>query len=434
MTTTRQTAPWHPLTRIAFRFVFCFFMLYALCCGNATVWEEVPHFGDILEGLFAAPFHDAARWTAVHVLHFHGLAATLHPSGYNDRALDYVAAALMLALALVATGVWSAIDEARESRPVEYHALWLWLRFTLRLALAVAMMIYGCMKLIPIQVAPPSLAVLNEPVGNLSPLTLLWTTVGMNPLYEQITGCVEILCGLLLVYRRTALAGALLSAFVMINVLLFDCFFDVPVKLYATMLLLMSILLAVPDAHALFRFFWQHAPAAPTSDWTPQLRSRNARFFIIGVELLVVFMTVVITPLYDWKRYAPEAASLRHPSPLAGQWHLDAATQPFLTGDGQPLSDIFLEPAGRVTARAADGSLWSGTRYDDATHTLNIYSSLRRRLTYNIIQPDPTHLVLRPTQNAAGFPELHLSRVPLPQQYPLFTRGFHFINEWGFER
>jgi hypothetical protein len=422
---------WNPLTRIAFRLGFCYLMLYALCCGNATVWLEIPFIGGRLEGLLASPFQHAALWAGRHVFRLQGLAAVLHPSGYNDRALDYVAAAVMLLLSILAATAWSILDRKR----TEYNTLLLWLRFTLRLTVAVAMMIYGWMKLIPIQVAPPSLAVLNEAVGQTSPLSLLWTTISLNPIYEQLTGCVEMLCGVLLFYRRTALAGAMLSAFVMLNVLLFDCFFDVPVKLYAAMLLLMCVVMMLPDAGALVRFFWTHEAATTRTAWAPVLR-RRWQWGVVGVEVGVALMScLVVTPLNDWQRYAPEAASLRHPSSLSGQWHVEAATPaPFVVEDGSTLTDVFLEPAGRVTARAADGTLWTGTRYDEARRVVWMWSPLRRRLTYAIQQTDAEHLVLVPAADAAGYPTLRLTRVALPQRYPLLDRGFHWVNEFGYER
>jgi hypothetical protein len=49
-----------------------------------------------------------------------------------------------------------------------------WLRFLLRLTVAIFMIGYGLDKLFPFQMQPLSIAILNEPVGNLSPMTFLW--------------------------------------------------------------------------------------------------------------------------------------------------------------------------------------------------------------------------------------------------------------------
>ncbi|MES2393526.1 MAG: hypothetical protein V4555_17955, partial [Acidobacteriota bacterium] len=114
--------PWTPLTRFAFRFIFVYFMLFALCAGNATAWEALP-FGFALEGLAAKPYNHLAQFTAQHLFHFTGIAAHLHPSGYGDRLLDWIAAALMLLTAALITPIWTVLDKRR----TEYTTLYLYL-------------------------------------------------------------------------------------------------------------------------------------------------------------------------------------------------------------------------------------------------------------------------------------------------------------------
>lgn len=432
MTHPSRTAPARSLAeRFALRFAFVYLSLYALCCGNSTVWEVLPR-GMMLEGLAARPFQRAAQWTGQHMFHLTGAAAHLHPSAFNDRALDWIAALIMLVAAFAAVLVWTALDRGRR----DDRTLFDWLRFLLRLSLAVGMFVYGAMKLFPFQAEPLSLAVLNEHVGNLSPLSLLWAMLGYSPLYERLCGAVEVFAALLLLWRRTALAGVLATIVVMVNVVLFDCFFDVPVKLYATMLLLMCFLLLLPDARALWRFFITHQPAIADAAWAPVTRGRT-RYVLLAAELLTLIYGIVTLPLLDHAKYARMAANAAHPAPFAGQWHLDSATlagqpRPMLTGEGQPVTDIFLEPNGRVILRAADNTLWAGAHYDATQHTVGIMSPGRLPMPYTLAQPDATHLVLTP--QIANEPTLSLTRVPLPSTYPLYDRGFHFINEWGFER
>ena len=416
---------WNPATRVAFRFIFCYVAQYALGCGNATVWRALPWLGKhVFEPLCATPYLLAAQWLGQHLFHLQGPGARLHGSGFGDRALDWIAAGLMLVLATVATAVWSALDRRRE-----YNTLLAWFRFGLRLTLAVAMLNYGSWKIFPIQMPPPSLAVLNEPLGSTSPLTLLWTLLGLNPLYENICGGIEFLGALLLLSRRTALMGALLAAFVMTNVVLFNCFFDVPVKLYAGNLLLMALVAIVPDVRALFGFFWRQTPSAPTSLWQPVLRGR-VRWLLPALELLVLLTVGIVASSAHYRQHALEEANLRHPSPLAGEWHLDSGT--VLTGDGVPMSDLVLEPDGRLDIRATDGSLWGGSTYRIGDPQLRFAGPGLPVATFAITQPDAAHLVLTPTTGVAS--ELRLTRVPLPAHYPLQERGFHLVNEWGLER
>lgn len=416
--------PWSATARVAFRFVFCYIVQYALCCGNATVWRAIPLLGKHLELLFASPYLLAAQWLGQHLFHLQGPGAHLHGSGYGDRVLDWIAASIMLAVAALATALWSALD-----RRTQYDTLLAWFRFGLRLTIAVAMLNYGSWKIFPIQMPPPSLAVLNEPLGQTSPLTMLWTLLGMNQAYEKICGGIEFLGALLLLYRRTALLGAMLAAFVMTNVVLFNFFFDVPVKLYAANLLLMALVAIVPDLRALFGFFWKQKPTAPTALWQPALRGR-ARWLLIALEAAVILSVGIVSSFGHYRQHALEEANLRHPSPLTGEWHLNSGT--ILTGDGVPMSDLVLEPDGRLDVRAADGSIWGGSTFRSGETVMNIAGPGLPTVTFALNQPDASHLVLTPIAGQSG--ELRLTRVPLPSHYPLLERGFHMINEWGLER
>lgn len=346
----------------------------------------------------------------------------------------------MLTVAVAATAIWTALSEPKKSCPTSYPKLFAWFRFTIRLTLGVAMFGYGMAKVFPLQMAPPSLAVLNEPFGNLSPMTLLWTIIGLHPVYEMICGAAEVIAGALILFRRTALLGALITAFVVTNVVLYNFFFDVPVKIYAAHLLLMSLVLIVPDANSLFRYFYKHEPAAPHAPWYPTSQRRWFRRTIFGVECWIAFIVAVALPVTLGIAFRSQISNARTRQAFNGQWHLDSATlngqpKPFLTGDGLPMTDLFIEPHGQTMVRDSATILWrSGFRYDEKKHTAS-FNEGNNHGTYALTQPDPTHMVLTPTgDDVKKAAVLTFTRVPLPSHYPLLDRGFHLVNEWGLER
>jgi hypothetical protein len=422
---------WPLLTRVGFRFAFCYLLLYALCCGNATVWKTFPFIGERLELLFWYPFKHAAPWFGTHVFHLTGSSARLHMGVANDQALTWISVGILFVLAIAATIVWSALDRRKS-----YPRLLLWFRLALRVCIAASMVIYGMLKVFPSQMAAPSLAVLNEPVGNMSPMTLLWTLLGLHPLYESLCGGIEVLCGVLVLFRRTALAGALLTVFVVSNVVLYNYFFDVPVKIFSAHLLLMAVVALVPDRPALWNFFVKHRTATQAA-WGPGWSAAGVQreTFILAAWLIVAIAgrAWVLAP-----EIALERANTAHPSPVTGLWRVDSATKPYLTADGLPMVAISLEPNGHAMLRASDQVLWRAVAtYDASTHTLRIQPiGVAPSVTYAVTQPDATHLVLTPQSSrpAGEYGTLTLSRVPTPQQYPLLERGFHWLNEWGLER
>jgi hypothetical protein len=263
MPTVSTPRRWSFGTRLAFRYAFCYLLIYALGCGNATLWEVIPfHIGEHLNDWTSWPFFHAAQWLGDHYFHLTGVGAKLHGTGSGDTILNWIAVGVMLVVAILATLIWTALAELSSPgrRSLAYPRLFFWFRLTIRLTLGVAMINYGLAKLFPLQMSPPYLAVLNEPLGNTSPMTMLWTLIGLNPVYEMICGAAELSAGILILFRRTGLLGELLTAFLATNIVLYNFCFDVPVKLYAAHLVLMSIALIVPDMQSLLNFFFLHRP------------------------------------------------------------------------------------------------------------------------------------------------------------------------------
>jgi hypothetical protein len=435
---TPQPARWSFATRLAFRFTFCYLMIYALCCGNATLWEVIPfHIGERLEDYFSRPFFLIAQWLGQHLFHLAGVGAKLHGTSSGDTILNWIAIGIMLTVAVLATFLWTALAELHSParRSTAYPKLFFWFRLTLRLTLGYAMLNYGLSKVFPLQMAPPSLAVLNEPLGNTSPMTMLWTLIGLNPIYEMICGAAEATAGALILFRRTTLLGALLTAFLATNIVLYNFCYDVPVKIYAAHLLMMSLAVLAADLKALFNFFFLYRPCVPSGGWNKPARRYGLR--IETAVTAVVLMLVAGQSAFQLNQgYAEERANARHPNPMTGEWHILSATKPYLTGDGLPMTDIFFDPSGRIMLRASDQALWRAyAKYNEKKHTLLLEFEVGGPITYAVAQPDPTHMVLTPTGDEAKTEgALTLVRVPLPSHYPLLDRGFHFVNEWGLER
>src|SRR5438270_640317 len=88
---------------------------------------------------------------------------------------------------------------------------------------------------------------LLQPFGTFSPYGVLMSTVGAAPAYEIFTGCAMVAGGLLLIVPRTATLGALISLADTIQVFMLAMTYDVPAKLLAFHLILLSCFLLTPD-------------------------------------------------------------------------------------------------------------------------------------------------------------------------------------------
>jgi hypothetical protein len=451
--TGSSTREWTHAGRIAFRISFLYFVCFLAFFGNGTIFNIFPVVGDwVYNGLTAAPFH-VTEWVGQHVFHLTGLAAHWHPTGSGDATLNWILNGLFVVVALVGGLLWTLVAALLGNKRKEYESMYAWLRFLLRLTCGYFMLQYGLAKVFPLQMAPISIGILNEPVGNMSPMTMLWGLIGLHPMYEVFCGLAEVTGGVLILFRRTALAGALVSVFVMTNVLLYNMFFDVPVKLFAASLLLACLYLAVPDLRALFDFFWLHKPAAPAAVWVPPASRRWYRMTLRTVEIIFTFGPLILIPIFIGMGWKQNLKAMRTPSPLLGAWHLDAAhpaTGAFITGDGAPASDLYIDTVQRAFTRSVDGELWRTNLHIDAkAHTISVRPYGGDPVKYSWQMPDAQHMVLTtvppeppkakdktPPKPAPPFTTqvISFTRTPTMAHYPLLERGFHWVNQWGYER
>jgi hypothetical protein len=252
---------WSFLQRLGFRLVFTYFPLYSLA------------------GLFP---RDWTVWLGFHLFKLEFLAPSVD-NGSGDTMFAYVLHLLLLISSLILALIWSVLDVRRP----HYERLHGFLRIFVRYSLASSMIAYGMVKVFNTQFPLYPLSGLNITYSESSPMGLLWRFMGFSLEYTMFAGALELLAGLLLLFRRTTLLGALLTSAVMMNVVMLNFCYDVPVKLGSIQLLFSSIFLLMPEIPRLWQFFVMNRAVLPRSE--PVLFvSRWAKYGALGVKLLVV--------------------------------------------------------------------------------------------------------------------------------------------------
>jgi hypothetical protein len=271
-------------------------------------------------------------------------------------------------------------------------------------------------KVIPSQMPPPRPQTLLQPVGDLSPMGLLWLSMGAAPAYQAFAGAAETLAGLLILWRRTATLGALLAAGVMANVVMLNLCYDVPVKLFSSHLLLIALLLVAPELPRLWRAVTGKAVAAAPSAAPERPWLRRAETALVAGCALLVAGRLGPEIVRAWRDTAARQAA-----PLSGVWDVEGSPR-FKRANLSP---------GAKAARliAADGTA--------EPFTLEMEASGRWFTLTSKVLPTPPRTFL-PT--AAGvfesdWPEgtVRLKKIDTSQMR-LLTRGFHFISEAPFNR
>src|SRR6478672_4631483 len=240
---------WNLALRIAFRFWMVYLGLYCL----ATQFVSRPTGADFLPDLATVwPLRPVISWVGAHIFHVNASPSLFwgSASGTPDCMFGWVMTFCLLVIAAAATVVWLLLDRHREN----YAELHKWFRLFVRFAVAAQMIIYGLTKIFPVQMPYPSLTRLLEPLGTLSPMGVLWSSMGSAPAYQTFTGCAELTGGLLLIIPRTTTFGALISLAAMIQVFVLDMTYDVPAKRFAFHVILLSCFLLAPNVPRLVRF------------------------------------------------------------------------------------------------------------------------------------------------------------------------------------
>jgi len=201
-------------------------------------------------------------WVAKTVFH---IAKPSGATGDNgDVSEEFARLLICVVVGIVGAIAWTLADRRRpRGEWVESVN-----RVLLRYSIALGLMSYGVAKIFPQQFPPIAIRTLDRRVGDLTPMTLLWTFMQYSRPYAFFGGLMELTACVLLCFRRTATLGALVCVAVMTNVTLMNYFYAVPVKLYATMLTLSAAVLVLYDARRLLDVFVRNRPVAPSTEST----------------------------------------------------------------------------------------------------------------------------------------------------------------------
>jgi uncharacterized membrane protein YphA (DoxX/SURF4 family) len=427
-----QIPHWNAATSLAFRFSFAYFVLFSL--SNQTI-----------SGLFPIPnvdVPDASEFWLVRQTVFWAAAKVFRVpsplvytgSGSGDKTFDWVLTFCVLVLAILTTAVWSVLDRKRAN----YAALDRWFRVFIRFALASEMFVYGMSKIVPLQMPFPFLARLVEPFGNFSPMGVLWYSIGASPAYEIFAGCAEVLAGILLVIPRTTTVGALVCLADAVEVFMLNMAYDVPVKLYSFHLILMAIFLLAPDLPRLADFFFRHRPVEASAE-PPLFPSRRANHIAAAVQILFGACLLGANAYNSWTGWHTYGRGAPKP-PLYGIWNVDQVSvdgeirPPLLTDHDRWRRAIFDRSDSVALQRMDDSFVYyhAAINLKDRSISLSKGGDKNWKAKWAFERVNPDQLILNGDMDAHKI-QMRLSLVDW-NQFLLVNRGFHWIQEYPFNR
>ena len=266
------------LRRLGLRFALLYPILYAL----PFPFDLVPPAESAVEG-YGERQAQVASWFGRLLLGVRVDAAS-PMTGSGDRAIDYLIVFTVAVLALVGAAIWTAAVR-HDRQDARLASL---VRVFLRYAMAFTMLSYGLAKVYESQFPAPNDAWLSTRYGDGSPMRLLWTFMGASRPYSMFAGVLECLAGVLLLWRRTTTLGALVMAGVMLNVLMLNLCYDVPVKQYAAHLVVFAVVLAGPDLGRLASVLIWNRPTTPRPPRPPLPRRWMERGRLAAKAVVIV--------------------------------------------------------------------------------------------------------------------------------------------------
>lgn len=297
------SATWKFSEKLFFRFSFAFVLLFVN--SFSFVHNFLPDIGHFTHSFFEV----LVKWTGAHIFNIQ------HPYYYqlvSDSLGFYINAFNLFFISIFIAAIWSALDRKRTN----YDRLQYFFFVFIRYYLALQLFEYGFNKIFKLQFYWPEPNTLFTTIGNTSKDLLYWSSMGTSRFYVVFSGMLEIFAAIFLLFRKTALFGAIVSLGVMINVLMINFGFDISVKLYSCFLILLCVLLILPDAKRLFQFFFSNKKVEDRKP-IPEMKFLQKRFVYLPLKILVVFI-IVFDPLFPYLK--------------AGNFNDDVFPRPYMHG------------------------------------------------------------------------------------------------------
>lgn len=424
------TARWSLPKRIGMLFVTVY--LFFLVADFTSDDEIFPAFFYKLMKPWIGFWNRLVPWTGTHILRL-SQPITVTPNGSGDTTYNYVMQLLWVVLALLIAVVWALADRRRPG----YDRLYYWVRVVMRYYFAYVLFVYGFVKIIKLQFPFPSLARLTETYGDSSPMGLAWTFIGYSKGYNMFTGGAEVLAGTLLFFKRTTLLGSLMAMTIMTNVVAMNMAYDIPVKIFSLNLVFLSAFLAGHDFKRIKNVFFLNSAAPPPY---PDRRPATRRNFIIQRSLKALFILLALyftfwSALLSSGKYGDAAPK----PPLYGIYNVDSFVQkgvalPPLTTDSARWKQLIIQGGyGRITTMTGNAT-WMELKVDTIKKHI-MFSSGGETADSALLQysePDKEHLLLSGLIYDDSV-RILLKRFDL-RKFTLVNRGFHWVNEYPYNR
>ena len=416
---------WSAAEKLVFRFAFLLLGLFMIFFNNGTL----PMFYQLMKYPVSL-LHVFVPWIGKAWLKL-PYPITEFTNGSGDTTYDFVVLLCVAVLALAGTVVWSVLDRKR----LHYQRLYYWISVAVRFYVCLMLINYGMVKIIQLQFPAPSLYQLLKPYGESSPMGLAWTFFGFSQGYNVFMGIAELLACLLL-FRRTVALGAFVSLMTTANVMAVNYFYDIPVKIVSTALVVMCLFLLAPNFIRLFNFFVNGKTVALRTLLPLEIEKRWKKYAKHTIKYLLITYTFA---LVFWECFTLSKVYGRNSpkSPLYGAYRVDSYVRNEQVierevGDSNLWKVLVMDGPETGAIQLMDDSFKTGTlKADTIKKKITILLEEDPKTTYEFKyeQQDPARFILKGKLNGDSV-QMAITKL----QFELTERKLNWINENPYNR
>lgn len=293
---------WTVWQKIFFRFFIIYFVLFV--ASYPWIWSENIPWSDKPLRYFYQFMEWSMNMVNNKILH---LYESIPFYGGGDTSSGWVQLYISILIALTVCIFWSLLDRKRSN----YNLLAYWFRILLRYTLIFNCFSYGFNKMFLFQMPFPSFSQMSTPLGDYLPMRLSWLTMGYSGTYQFFAGIIEVFAGILLLFRRTATFGTIVSLGVFINVMMMNIGYDIGVKTFSIHLVIMCIILLAFEYKRIMALVFNKTMPAGNIYFVSYSKLWKRTLAIFGKLIMIVLM--VILPLkqhYTWFKDAKQSKQI----------------------------------------------------------------------------------------------------------------------------
>ncbi|MET1055781.1 MAG: hypothetical protein ABWY16_10780 [Pedobacter sp.] len=320
---------WKSYQKIAFRIAFIFFILMTIPenPGWYTQWFQFD-------------------WTSLHYRDLYDIAryqpAFIRGAGYYGYAEWLV----LFAVSIVGGLIWTGLDRKR----TEYNVLYYWLTVIVRYRAAIGIIGFAFTKVLPVQMPYPSTGILNTNFGDLTAQKIYWLSISIVPWYQVFAGVVELSAGILLLFRKTAVLGAIILFGALGDIVYVNFAYDGGVHVYSSYFVLFAAFILAKEMPKIYNLFILERYTVPVNfdlnfkeQWLKTTRI-VLKTGVIFLFLFVFFYIQLNNFLYDpYKQPAAKGVSKLRGYYQVAEFKLNNQVIPYSPQDSLAWQDVTFE-------------------------------------------------------------------------------------------